>query len=421
MTASPIVTLNVLAVTLLSGALALANQSQVPGLGSQVEARTWDMGPGTWDPICLTVAQATGILALFQFAQSSIATFWQGTNAVAETVGALGGVIGGQSLDIGPSLAGLDFFVLGIAILALLAFECRVRAIGCLIAVVVMLLGHLAYLALLAQSEQILIAANTMRAERLLGHATSVEREQILGAIKFEPQPDTNPIPGLSEQDVAARTAAEKKKFDAELVSLGLERSDLAEISKSLTDDAVFPNWVDAQTRGKLFDKLKAPLDQLEQQRLFGPASRLPYTLDGFLLNVVPWNLPALALLFHTVCVGVILTVAFWRRAPTPADQGTRSSTADSASVGNALRGVPESPNDVATSTRPTERHRGRSLQNPSWHARWLAAIAAVAILLPLATVFSRGFGTYQGKKIVAYEKGFLNWLRPSTATCSTT
>jgi hypothetical protein len=33
------------------------------------------------------------------------------------------------------------------------------------------------------------------------------------------------------------------------------------------------------------------------------------------------------------------------------------------ASVGNALRGVPESPNGLATPTRPTERHRGRSLQ----------------------------------------------------------
>jgi hypothetical protein len=33
-------------------------------------------------------------------------------------------------------------------------------------------------------------------------------------------------------------------------------------------------------------------------------------------------------------------------------------------SVGNALRGVPEAPNGVATPTRPTERHRGRSLQS---------------------------------------------------------
>jgi Flp pilus assembly protein TadD len=40
----------------------------------------------------------------------------------------------------------------------------------------------------------------------------------------------------------------------------------------------------------------------------------------------------------------------------------------DGASVGNALRGVPEAPTGVAASTRPTERHRGRSLQNEHEH-----------------------------------------------------
>jgi hypothetical protein len=384
LTASPIVTLNVLAVTLLLGAL-----SQVQGPTSEFQGH---------DSILLIAAQATGVLALFQFAQNSIATFWHGTNAAAEAVGAVGGALSGQPLNIGPSLAGLDFLIVGVAILTLLALERRIRVTGYLIAVAVMLLGHLAYLALLAQSEQILIAANTMRAERLFNVATSVEREQLLGAIKFEPQPDENPIPGLSEQDVAARRAAEKKKFDAELASLGLERSDLAEISESLKEDAVFPDWVDAGVRGKLYDRLKAPLEQLEQQRLFGPATRLPYTFDGFLLNVVPWNLPAVALVFHTALVGVVFWIAFGRRAV-----GRRGGDLERGRGGDSV-GPPvgESPTLPLSHCPPLV-----------IHPRWLVAIAAVAILLPLASVFSRGFGTYQGKKIVAYEKGFLNWLRP--------
>ena len=49
-----------------------------------------------------------------------------------------------------------------------------------------------------------------------------------------------------------------------------------------------------------------------------------------------------------------------------------------SPSVGNALRGVPALAQVVATSTRPTERHRGRSLQTVTVAGGWInLAIAA--------------------------------------------
>jgi hypothetical protein len=66
-------------------------------------------------------------------------------------------------------------------------------------------------------------------------------------------------------------------------------------------------------------------------------------------------------------------------------------------SVGNALRGVPEAPIDVARSTCPPERHRGRSLQSPNSNAQsvsppaWLGWLAATAVALPTLNCLQRG------------------------------
>jgi hypothetical protein len=42
-----------------------------------------------------------------------------------------------------------------------------------------------------------------------------------------------------------------------------------------------------------------------------------------------------------------------------------------------------------------------------------LAYLAGAGLLLPLLTVYSPRADSYKGKRIVAYEKGFLNWLKP--------
>jgi hypothetical protein len=49
-------------------------------------------------------------------------------------------------------------------------------------------------------------------------------------------------------------------------------------------------------------------------------------------------------------------------------------------SVGNALSGVPGAPNAVSTSTRPTERHRGRSLQTVTVPGGWTNLAAAARL-----------------------------------------
>jgi hypothetical protein len=44
----------------------------------------------------------------------------------------------------------------------------------------------------------------------------------------------------------------------------------------------------------------------------------------------------------------------------------------------------------------------------------WIAAAVAVAVLLPLAAVFYPKPLQLEGRKVVFYEKGFLNWLKPT-------
>jgi hypothetical protein len=383
LTASTVATLNVLAVTLLLGALALVNHREA---NVTLIAGTFRERSSEPCGALLVTAQATAVLALFQFAQASIATFWQVADTAAGALGSLGGTLSGQPLNVGSSLAGLDYFVLSLSVVGILAIERRLRVTTSLVAVAALLLGHLSYLMLLAQSERILIATATMRTERLFAHASTEERERLLGAIKFELVSDSTVVPGLSEQDLAARRAAEQKAFDAELASLGLERKELDEINAELRNEAEFPEWLAAGMRAKLLDKLKPALDALEQERLFGPATRLPYTLDGFLLSAVPWNLPVVALLIHTILMAVILCAAF-RRRPT------------------GRQGEIEIALECATPHLPFS-SAGRL-------PRFAAAFALVAVLLPLTTVYSRLAGSYKGKKIVAYEKGFLNWLRP--------
>jgi valyl-tRNA synthetase len=81
---------------------------------------------------------------------------------------------------------------------------------------------------------------------------------------------------------------------------------------------------------------------------------------------------------------------------PYLADQWfVKMSDVEEASVGNALRGVPEAPSDVNTSTRPTERHRGRSLQSAG-----LAQMSMDAVIDGRVQVFPP-----------RYAKSYLDWL----------
>jgi len=90
----------------------------------------------------------------------------------------------------------------------------------------------------------------------------------------------------------------------------------------------------------------------------------------GAVRTLVPWNFPVLAGAIHLAVAGAMFRWCDWPAEPTP----------------------------------PTGRSGGLRL-----------AVAAIvlAALLPVVTVLSWRTGDFKGKKVVAYEKGFLNWLKP--------
>lgn len=91
----------------------------------------------------------------------------------------------------------------------------------------------------------------------------------------------------------------------------------------------------------------------------------------------VPWNLPALACAIHLTIAGAML----WWSAQ-PGDQATAS-------------------------TRPTP---GRRWER---YASWLL-VCSLAAGFPVLTTLCRGKAGLRGKKIVVYQKGYLNWQRPA-------
>ena len=100
------------------------------------------------------------------------------------------------------------------------------------------------------------------------------------------------------------------------------------------------------------------------------------FTWAGALRQLVPWNLPALAAAIHLAIAAAMLCWTDWGGADAP------------------------------------EERPGR------WAPWWLApavglAAVGVAAMLPVTTVLSTGRCSLEGKKVVAWEKGYLNWLRP--------
>ncbi len=99
--------------------------------------------------------------------------------------------------------------------------------------------------------------------------------------------------------------------------------------------------------------------------------------LAAFLHKALPWNAPLLACAIHLLLVGTMLRWAAW--APSAA-----SELAD----------------------RPA---------HSAWTRLALASAAlALAILLPIAATLNTRPLSVEGKKIVFYERGFVNWLKPT-------
>ena len=100
------------------------------------------------------------------------------------------------------------------------------------------------------------------------------------------------------------------------------------------------------------------------------------WTLAGLIRNFIPWNLPALGALIHLTIAGAILRWLPW--------------------------------SSEKSGSKPEAASR------PAWFrpAIW-AGCATLAASLAVATTLSTGSCSLKGKRIVANEEGFLNWLKP--------
>ena len=105
-----------------------------------------------------------------------------------------------------------------------------------------------------------------------------------------------------------------------------------------------------------------------------GSAAEQGWTWAGALRTLVPWNLPALAAVAHLAVAAAMLRWTTWS-------------------------------SEVRAVWLPILDRREFRL------ATWLGA--ALAALLPVLTVLPFGRASLEGKKIVVFEKGFLNWLKP--------
>ena len=106
------------------------------------------------------------------------------------------------------------------------------------------------------------------------------------------------------------------------------------------------------------------------------PADDAGWSWAGLIHKAIPWNVPALACIIHVSIAGAMLR---W----------------------SAL--VP-----IESPTKPSV--RGFSIRN---RAVLAGVVLVLAILTPAVAMLSPGRLDLRGKKIVVYEKGFLNWLKP--------
>jgi hypothetical protein len=108
-----------------------------------------------------------------------------------------------------------------------------------------------------------------------------------------------------------------------------------------------------------------------------------PWSWAGLWRAALPWNVPAVGCLLQLAAAWFMIRWSLWQ-APQGAGAG---------SAGNA---------------------RAPAAGAWRWRSAALPVVAVLsAILLPVAVTLSPGVSDLRGKKVVLYEKGFLNWLKP--------
>jgi len=127
------------------------------------------------------------------------------------------------------------------------------------------------------------------------------------------------------------------------------------------------------------------------------------WTWAGALRTLIPWNLPALAAGLHATVAALLL-----RRAPATESTEARSSARKPGEDEARTRDEDDCRLSAANRLLSTAR---------SFLCSRVAAMgvaAGLALLLPLLTTLCWGRAGLEGRKIVLYEKGFLNWLKPA-------
>jgi len=259
----------------------------------------------------LAAAAAIVVLALYRLAYLSIPLVWLQADWLGGALGRAAGLLTGRPLWVGATMGGIDFLVVMLC-LALSVPLWGGRRAGnesprlrrTLLAVVLVLLGHLVYLALLA--------------------------------------------------------------FTADLF-----------------------NWLPQLRPGDMF------------KEEWPEATSLKWTLR----DILPWNLPALAAVIHIVVAWVI-----FRRLANRQPESDRL-------VGATVVLSPRGGSATATPTTWPREAEGAEVERKSapWvFAGLLGASVLLAAGLPVLTTLCWHRPSLQGKKVVFYKEGFLNWLRPT-------
>ncbi len=147
-TASALPTINVLAVAVVLSAISQVNR----GLSGRVS---------------LITAMAAAILAIYRFSCDCFPMVWLAADLKGWVLGYAGGWMAGNPLQVGATFGGLDFLVFMTAIyIGWLACTERPRLARALWAAAAIVIGHFAYLAVLANSENLLAALPDMVAPK---------------------------------------------------------------------------------------------------------------------------------------------------------------------------------------------------------------------------------------------------------------
>jgi len=144
------------------------------------------------------------------------------------------------------------------------------------------------------------------------------------------------------------------------------------------------------------------------------------WTWSNALRTLLPWGLPMLAALIHATIAAAVLRLSHWLPSddPAPLLSSSRSFSADNASKRRGASTASRSP--VSRGSSRADRNQPRP-SGDNIEAHPLAADlffrfgpVTLGILLPLLIVAGSVPVSLEGDRILAYNEGYLNWIRPT-------